>query len=461
MRKKYKQIDNRNKAFLGAIIGAVGAIGGAIAGAKAKRKQQQAQLEAARINAQNQQNQINANLQMQQDAVDAQYQQQLAEVEAQEKLNQEQNALTKQKVGIQSAQSLTNAFSNTNELNKEFNSRFARMGTRRKMKKCGGRTKANFGTTSLASMAKTPSIPTKINANYGNAGTFGSLNASQKFNIIGNKIGSGLGMIGQGIQGFNTGYNLGQMFKCGGRRKAKYGKDGISTALSNRDKIQYDLNDLKRRLGIIKSGNFGGGDFGGAGTGNNIDDYKEPRIIEKTDTIYAPVTTTFNDAFKKAIIDGESEFEFNGKKYTTEISDDPRWKEYGDKRTSTVIVPIERKRKIKTYDNNTIMKCGGRKKAANGTAINMGNGNWKLDYSGRVQYHNPVVADLEVVNDQAQSYSGNTPGQNTAQYAGVNSVATMQTAGQSPSNAVNAAITANTYQNRYGCGGKCRMKRRK
>lgn len=318
MRKKYKQIDNRNKAFLGAIIGAVGAIGGAIAGAKAKKKQQQAQLEAARINAQNQQNQINANLQMQQDAVDAQYQQQLAEVEAQEKLNQEQNALTKQKVGIQSAQSLTNAFSNTNELNKEFNSRFARMGTRRKMKKCGGRTKANFGTTSLASMAKTPSIPTKINTNYGNAGTFGSLNASQKFNVIGNKIGSGLGMIGQGIQGFNTGYNLGQMFKCGGRKKAAYG-----------------------------------------------------------------------------------------------------------------------------------------------VAKDMGNGNWKLDYSGRVQYHNPVVADLEVVNDQAQSYSGNTPGQNTAQYAGVNSVTTMQTAGQSPSNAVNAAITANTYQNRYGCGGKRRMKRRK
>ena len=186
--------------------------------------------------------------------------------------------------------------------------------------------------------------------------------------------------------------------KCGGRRTAKYGKDGISTALSNRGKIQYDLNDLKRRLGIIKSGKYKGGGFGGAGAGSNIDNYKEPRIIEKTDTIYTPVTTTFNDAFRKAIIDGEPEFEFNGKKYTTEIGDDPRWKEYGDKRTSTVIVPIERKRKIKTYNDNTIMRYGGRRKAKYGRYDNM-LGLGRADYNIKSDIESQIRNILDNTNE--------------------------------------------------------------
>lgn len=63
--------------------------------------------------------------------IDANYQQQLAEVEAQEKLNQEQNELSAQKVGIQSAQSLTQALGNTADINKEFKNRFMRYGGRK------------------------------------------------------------------------------------------------------------------------------------------------------------------------------------------------------------------------------------------------------------------------------------------------------------------------------------------
>lgn len=151
--------------------------------------------------------------------------------------------------------------------------------------------------------------------------------------------------------------STGDLLRRDKAKLGKYGKIDVSTALSNRGKIQYDLNDLKQRLGI--KSNYGGGNFGGAGARTIIDNYKEPKFIEKTDTLYVPVTTTFNDAFKKAVADKKSEFDFNGKRYTTEMSNDPRWKEYGDRRTSTTVVPIERKRKIKTYDDNTTMKYGG------------------------------------------------------------------------------------------------------
>lgn len=41
----------------------------------------------------------------------------------------------------------------------------------------------------------------------------------------------------------------------------------ISSSLNNRmGKIQYDMNDLKRRLGMIKSGQYSGGNFGGGGS---------------------------------------------------------------------------------------------------------------------------------------------------------------------------------------------------
>lgn len=129
----------RQKALFGIIS--------SIIGAGKQKKQAQAQAQAAKIQAANQQAAINQQMANAQAQIDANYQQQLAEVEAQEKLNQEQNELSAQKVGIQSAQSLTQAYGNTADINKEFKNRFMRYGGKKKCK-CGGRQKAWFGIAS-------------------------------------------------------------------------------------------------------------------------------------------------------------------------------------------------------------------------------------------------------------------------------------------------------------------------
>lgn len=129
----------RQKALFGIIS--------SIIGAGKQKKQAQAQAQAAKIQAANQQAIINQQMANAQAQIDANYQQQLAEVEAQEKLNQEQNELSAQKVGIQSAQSLTQAYGNTADINKEFKNRFMRYGGKKKCK-YGGRQKAWFGIAS-------------------------------------------------------------------------------------------------------------------------------------------------------------------------------------------------------------------------------------------------------------------------------------------------------------------------
>lgn len=120
----------RQKAIFGIISG--------IIGASKQKKQAKAQAQAAKIQAANQQAAINQQMANAQAQIDANYQQQLAEVEAQEKLNQEQNELSAQKVGIQSAQSLTQAFGNTADIDKEFKNRFMRCGGRKKYESGGG-----------------------------------------------------------------------------------------------------------------------------------------------------------------------------------------------------------------------------------------------------------------------------------------------------------------------------------
>lgn len=134
----------RKKAFIGAIIGAVGSLAGGIIGASKAKKQAQAQAQAARIQTQNQQNAINQQMANAQAQINANYEQQLAQVRAQEELNKQQNELAAQKVGIQNAQGLTQAFGNTADINKEFKNRFMRYGGRKKCK-CGGKEKAKYG----------------------------------------------------------------------------------------------------------------------------------------------------------------------------------------------------------------------------------------------------------------------------------------------------------------------------
>ena len=145
MEKKYYD-RGRDKAFIGAAIGAVGGIIGGILGNKKKKKQAAAQAKAERINALNQQNAIDTQYQNQQAAIDAQYKQNVLNVQAQEKLNREQNELAAKKTGIENAAGLTALYANQAELDKEFRNRFMACGGKRKLRKCGGRSKAACGT---------------------------------------------------------------------------------------------------------------------------------------------------------------------------------------------------------------------------------------------------------------------------------------------------------------------------
>lgn len=145
MEKKYYD-RGRDKAFIGAAIGAVGGIIGGIFGNKKKKKQAAAQAKAERINALNQQNAIDTQYQNQQAAIDAQYKQNILNVQAQEKLNREQNELAAKKTGIENAAGLTALYANQAELDKEFRNRFMACGGKRKLRKCGGRSKAACGT---------------------------------------------------------------------------------------------------------------------------------------------------------------------------------------------------------------------------------------------------------------------------------------------------------------------------
>lgn len=179
MEKKYYD-RGRDKAFIGAAIGAVGGIIGGIFGRKKAKKQAAAQAEAERINALNQQNAINAQYQNTQNAINAQYEQNVLNVQAQEKLNREQNELAAKKTGIENAAGLTALYANQAELDKEFRNRFMACGGKRKVRRCGGRTKSACG----------GATPRKGRSKAG----LGSFMQSSTGQILGNAIG-----------GFNSG----------------------------------------------------------------------------------------------------------------------------------------------------------------------------------------------------------------------------------------------------------------
>lgn len=183
MEKKYYD-RGRDKAFIGAAIGAVGGIIGGILGNKKKKKQAAAQAEAERINALNQQNAIDTQHRNQQAAIDAQYEQNVLNVQAQEKLNREQNELAAKKTGIENAAGLTALYANQAELDKEFRNRFMACGGKRKLRKCGGRSKAVCGTAT----------PRKGRSKAG----LGSFMQSSTGQLLGNVVGgvsSGIGSI--------------------------------------------------------------------------------------------------------------------------------------------------------------------------------------------------------------------------------------------------------------------------
>ena len=83
-----------------------------------------------------------------------------------------------------------------------------------------------------------------------------------------------------------------------------------------------------RIAGYDKYGNslvtFSGGNFGGSGAGMEFDSNN----ITKNNSDYirnTPVLRSFSDAFAEAKRNGNSTFIFNGKKYTTKVSDNPNY----------------------------------------------------------------------------------------------------------------------------------------
>ena len=82
------------------------------------------------------------------------------------------------------------------------------------------------------------------------------------------------------------------------------------------------------KAGYDKYGNpivtFGGGSFGGGGAGMEFDNNK----VKSEDYDYVkntPLLHSFSEAFNNARKSGKNTFVFNGKEYTTEISDNPNY----------------------------------------------------------------------------------------------------------------------------------------
>ena len=108
--------------------------------------------------------------------------------------------------------------------------------------------------------------------------------------------------------------------------------------------VRYDLQDIKRRLGMkhkFSGGNYSGGDFGGGGAGHVITYEPDYTWQTKRDTIYLPIQRNFNEAFAEAVKANVPEFVFNGKKYKTVIGNDPNSVKAGEQRIEQLgVLPV-------------------------------------------------------------------------------------------------------------------------
>ena len=144
-------------------------------------------------------------------------------------------------------------------------------------------------------------------------------------------------------------------------KKPSYKRVAPSWITRTESPIFYDRNVS------TKKGNFGNGRFSGGGAGTKFFEEYNPVEEIKRDTIFVPYETTFNDAFSNARRKGLKEFDFNGKKYNTELGDNPKNYEAGQQRKSLDFVPFIVERKKKNFVSNNEKKFGGKIKAAMGT----------------------------------------------------------------------------------------------
>lgn len=145
----------------------------------------------------------------------------------------------------------------------------------------------------------------------------------------------------------------------GTKKKAMGGKEKKESGLARTSRSQLMQRVPKYNHLYINRGDFGGGQGGGAGTGTKIHPSDDLYTISKTDTLYVPVERNFNDAFSEARRSGQTTFDFQGKKYNTQLGDNPNNYAAGQSRKEETIVPIVRKRTIRTSNPNTKLKLGG------------------------------------------------------------------------------------------------------
>lgn len=145
----------------------------------------------------------------------------------------------------------------------------------------------------------------------------------------------------------------------GTKKKRMGGKDKLGKRLADSSKSQLLQRIPKENKFYINKGTFGGGKGGGAGTGTKIHPNDDLYTISKTDTLYVPIERNFNEAFSEARKAGVSSFDFQGKKYNTKLGDNPNNYAAGQNRKETIVVPIERNRKLTSRNPNMKMKLGG------------------------------------------------------------------------------------------------------
>ena len=145
----------------------------------------------------------------------------------------------------------------------------------------------------------------------------------------------------------------------GTKKKAMGGKEKKESWLARTSRSQLMQRVPKYNRLYINRGDFGGGQGGGAGTGTKFHPSDDLYTISKTDTLYVPVERNFNDAFSEARRSGQTTFDFQGKKYNTQLGDNPNNYAAGQSRKEETIVPIVRKRTIRTSNPNTKLKLGG------------------------------------------------------------------------------------------------------
>ena len=151
--------------------------------------------------------------------------------------------------------------------------------------------------------------------------------------------------------------------------------DIVNTIISNinkareNDPVRKAQARYQRRI-MTRQGEYEGGDFGGAGAGTEITYVPDYTYINRNDTIYVPITRTFNDAFNEARRAGLSEFDFNGKRYTTEMGNNPNSTAAGNARTETDILRFIRY----NVDKNKINKDGSVTRVGTSTRYGFKNG---------------------------------------------------------------------------------------